>query len=259
MQVLVSTMYQNDCSLLDRMNIQTDAIVVNQCDRNEITEFEYKGHRIKWISLAERGVGLSRNTALMRATADIVLFADDDVVYADGYEKRIRDAYASNPKADLLTFDLESLNPNRKEKFDAKPHRLHWYNSLKYGAFRISVRRMSALKHNLVFSLLYGGGAVHQAGEDNLFMTEALHRGLYVKASGVRIGTVAQNESTWFHGYDERYFYDRGVLFANMYGCSAKLILTLFEIKDRGRATKLSFTERVRLEKAGIKDYRCKN
>ena len=37
--------------------------------------------------LNERGIGLSRNTALMRATADIILFADEDVTYKDGYAK----------------------------------------------------------------------------------------------------------------------------------------------------------------------------
>ena len=75
-QVLVATMHQTDYSLLEKMNIQTDAIVVNQCDENKIEEFEYNGHKIKWLSLKERGVGLSRNTALMRADADILLFAD---------------------------------------------------------------------------------------------------------------------------------------------------------------------------------------
>ena len=89
LQVLISTMHQTDHSLLDKMNIQSDAIVINQCDRNEIEEFEYKGHHIQWMSLKERGVGLSRNTALMRADADIVLFADDDVIYDDGYEKKL--------------------------------------------------------------------------------------------------------------------------------------------------------------------------
>ena len=85
LQVLVATMHQKDHSLLERMNIQCDAIVINQCDRDEIERFQFRGHDILWMSLKERGVGLSRNTALMRATADILLFADDDVVYNDGW------------------------------------------------------------------------------------------------------------------------------------------------------------------------------
>ena len=113
LQVLVSTMHQKDYSLLDTMNIQSDAIVVNQCDRNEIKEFEYKGHQIKWISLAERGVGLSRNTALMRATADVLLFADDDVVYLDGYVDIVLSEFINNPDVDVFTFNLNSLNTVR--------------------------------------------------------------------------------------------------------------------------------------------------
>ena len=49
-QVLVSTMHQTDHSLLEKMNIQTDAIIVNQCDENKIEEFKYNGHTIKWFS-----------------------------------------------------------------------------------------------------------------------------------------------------------------------------------------------------------------
>ena len=41
---------------------------------------------IKIYSFDERGVGLSRNSALMRADADIIVFADSDVIYNDDYE-----------------------------------------------------------------------------------------------------------------------------------------------------------------------------
>ena len=256
LQVLVSTMHQTDHSLLEKMNIQSDAIVVNQCDRNEIEEFDFKDHHIKWISLAERGVGLSRNTALMRATADILLFADDDVVYEDGYPDMVRSEFLSNGNVDLITFNLKSLNEDRAEFLDIRNHRLHWYNSLKYGACRISVKRESAFKHNLYFSLLFGGGAPHQAGEDNLFITEALHKGLKVMASKAVIGTVAQEESTWFKGYDEKYYIDRGFLFANMYGKMAKWMILLFEFKSRNNQTNISFSKRMGLENEGISEYK---
>ena len=69
-QVLVAAMNQTDHSLLDRMNIQSDAIIGNQCDYNSVEKFEYDGHSITYLNFAERGVGLNRNNALMRATAD---------------------------------------------------------------------------------------------------------------------------------------------------------------------------------------------
>ena len=119
-QVLVSTMHQTDHSLLDKMNIQTDAIIINQCDRNDIEEFEYKGHNIKWLSLNERGVGLSRNTALMRADADILLFADDDIVYEDGFEQKVIDFFQKHSHISFAVFNFQSLNPERPEYIDLK-------------------------------------------------------------------------------------------------------------------------------------------
>ena len=85
-QVLASVMNQSDHNILERMNIQTDAIIINQCDQTQFEELEYQNRRIRFLSFAERGVGLSRNNALLRSDGDILLFADDDVVYEDGYE-----------------------------------------------------------------------------------------------------------------------------------------------------------------------------
>lgn len=255
-QVLISTMNQKDYSLLDRMNIQSDAIVVNQCDVNEIVEFKYKEHNIKWISLAERGIGLSRNTALMRATADILLFADDDVVYCDDYPQIVCSEFSRYSRADFFTFNLESLNVKRPEHLDKKNHRLHWYNSLRYGAFRFCIRRVAALKNNLFFSLLFGGGACHQAGEDNLFITQSLKRGLNVRASCKTIGSVAQKESTWFNGYNEKYYFDRGYLFANMFGWKAKPLLLFCEIREGNRKSQLTLLKRLKQENKGIRVFR---
>ena len=251
LQVLISTMHQKDYSLLDKMNIQTDAIVINQCDCNQIDSFLYKGHAIQWISLAERGIGLSRNTAFMRADADIVLFADDDVVYKDGYAKEVLQAFSEHPKASLIMFNLRSLNPERPEYIVKKEHRLHWYNCLKYGACRIAVRREAVQKKNIMFSLLFGGGTKHQAGEDNLFVTECLRAGIVGIASVTSIGTVKQADSTWFNGYTEKYYYDRGALFAAMYGRRANLLLLFMEIKNCRRKSEIPFNKRYLLEMKG--------
>ena len=71
-QVLASVMMQPKNSIKDiikKMNIQTNAIIVNQCNENFYEEYETENfHKIKMLSFNERGVGLCRNNALMRAT-----------------------------------------------------------------------------------------------------------------------------------------------------------------------------------------------
>lgn len=252
LEVLISTMHREDHLLLSEMHIASDAVVVNQCDRNEVEVFEHNGHTVKWLSLAERGVGLSRNTAMMRATADILLFADDDIVYCDNYEQLVLDAFRENPKADVILFNFESLNPDRPEAITKKTHRLRWYNCLRYGAFRIAIRREALLRKNLSFSLLFGGGARHSAGEDNLFITNCTQARLRVIAYTAVLGTVRQEESTWFRGYDEKYYRDRGALFAAMYGRWAKMALIAFECKR----IRKGFLNRLKFEFDGVKAFR---
>jgi glycosyltransferase involved in cell wall biosynthesis len=92
-QVLVAAMHQKDHSLLEKMHIKTDAIVANQCEHNSIEDFEWNGNKIRYLNFAERGVGLNRNNALMRATGDICLFADDDMVYVDDYVEKVKSAF----------------------------------------------------------------------------------------------------------------------------------------------------------------------
>ena len=83
-QVLASVMNQDMHTIVKQMNLGTDAVIVNQCDRYAVEEMEWRGHRVRFFSCAERGVGRSRNNAILRADRDICLFSDEDIVYDDG-------------------------------------------------------------------------------------------------------------------------------------------------------------------------------
>ncbi|WP_372995841.1 glycosyltransferase family A protein [Lutispora sp.] len=244
LQVLVSTMHQTDHSILDKMNIQSDAIVINQCDRNSFEEFDYNGNSVRFLSLAERGVGLSRNTSLMRATAEICLFADDDVTYVNEYKRIILDSFASNPKADVIMFNVPSTNPDRVGPTISKWKRLHFYNCFRYGTFQIAVRTESIRKANISFSLLFGGGAKYSSGEDSLFINDCLKKGLKLYRSPDTIGSVTHKESTWFHGYTDKYFIDKGVFFS----CLSKKWAVLYCLQFIFRHYKLFIKEKSILE-----------
>lgn len=214
LQVLLSTMHQTDHSIIDKMNIKTDAIVINQCDRNESEEFIHNGNTIKYLSFAERGVGLSRNNALMRATADICLFADDDVTYVDDYESIVTKSFEQFPKADVLLFNLPSTNKDRPSCNILVHHKVSTVNCLKYGAINIAIKTEKVHMSNILFSLMFGGGAKYSAGEDSLFLTECIKKKLNVYAIPHIIGYVRQDSSTWFNGFTDKFFFDKGVFFA---------------------------------------------
>lgn len=87
---------------------------------------------------------------------------------------------------------------------------------MKYGAVRIAVRTQKLRQANIYYSLLFGGGAMYSSGEDSLFIAECIRKGLRVYTNPTLIGHVSQEKSTWFKGYTNKYFIDKGVLFASL-------------------------------------------
>ncbi len=217
-EVLVSAMTQEPEKLIKRMNLKTDAVIVNQIDRYGSEEITQGENRIRLFHCAERGVGRSRNTAWMRAEGDILLFSDEDIVYDDGYEKIILDAFSRLPAADGILFNLEVCK-ERRTYYNTDTHRVRWYNSARYPTYALAIRRDVLLRSNVSFSLLFGGGAPYSNGEDSLFFLALLKKHVRLYAVPDKIGREeAVGESTWFHGYTKKFFFDRGVLFHFLYG-----------------------------------------
>lgn len=211
-QVLVAAMNQTDHSLVSKMNIQTDAIVGNQCDYNLIEEFQENGNRIRYLNFAERGVGLNRNNTLMRADGDICLFADDDMVYEDNYAEIIERAFLNNPEADVIVFNLKEKIITRK--VITKKGKVGYLNFLRYGTARIAVRLSSVRENGIYFNQCFGGGTEHCHGEDNLFLNDCLNKGLKVIAVPEYIATLTEERtSSWNNGYDKKYLMDQGILY----------------------------------------------
>ncbi len=221
-QLLISALKKDPAALLEKMHIASDAVLVNQCDKSGEEETIFGGHTVRIISMTERGIGLSRNTALENATGDILLFADDDIVYDAGYEKALENAFRENPGADILLFNVRVCD-ERKTYWNEGVKKVSKINCGRYPAYSIAVKRDALKKADVKFSLLFGGGAKYSNGEDSLFLTDCIRKGLKVYTTPVVLGEEISEGSTWFHGFTEKFFFDRGVLFAFLYPHSAAL------------------------------------
>lgn len=213
-QVLVAAMNQKmqDYSLLDKMNIHSDVIVGNQCNYNSIEAFEYNGYRAIYLNFKERGVGLNRNNALMRATGDICLFADDDMVYVDDYVDIVEQAFLEHPDADIIAFNLKEKDPSRY--IIKKKEKIGFFNYLRYGTARVAVRTKRVREEGIYFNQCFGGGTEHCHGEDNIFLTDCLKAGMKMYALPITIAELTEERaSTWNKGYDKKYLVDQGCLY----------------------------------------------
>ena len=222
-QLLVSAVDKDAAALIRQMNIQTDAVMVNQCDRYGYEEIEDHGHKVQVFSMPERGVGLSRNTALLHASGDVCVFSDEDIVLSEDYEAQIQGAYEELPDADMILVNVR-VAPARRTYWNEDIHRVNRRNYGRYPAYSITAKRDALLRANVHYSLLFGGGAKYSNGEDSLFLKDCLRAGLKIYSHTICIGEEKERESTWFSGYHEKFFRDRGVLYHSLYG---KLALPL--------------------------------
>lgn len=232
-EVLASVMNQKDKKIIDKMNIKTDAIIVNQCSENKIELLEKNNNKIKIYNLNERGVGLSRNTALMRAQGDIVVFADEDSIFVDNYCDIIKQEFQKNTKADMIVFNVPSLNEKRPTYEIKKEKKVYKFNCLRYGAVSFAVKLNKIREYNLYYSLLFGGGAKYGSGEDSLFIYNFIKKGGRVYSSPRIIGYVKQEDSTWFNGYNDKFLKDKGVLFKHLLGKYAIFYKIYFLLKNK--------------------------
>ncbi len=257
-QVLVACMRQSDDSLYKTMNLQTDAVLANQCDIYEYREFtEPDGSTVQLVSTNDRGVGKNRNKALSFATGEYLLCSDQDMIYVDGYADIVESAFRKCPNADIIVFRLEYLNrftPQRKET--EKFCRVHIWNCMRYGTARVAMRKGAVEKACLSFSTLYGGGARFCSGEDSLFISEAIRKGLKMYVCPIVIAKVKQEESSWFKGYNDKFFIDKGVLLANAFPYLKSLLVYYFAYGLRNVSKDYGFRKICRLMRQGFHEYK---
>ena len=245
LQILIAAVNKEPMELLDHMNIQTDACLVDQILSDEAKEklgftgfsketYEYGNHKVCVIKSPDKGVGLSRNTAIENSDpeCDIIQFADDDIIYNDGYPQLVLREFDKHPEADVILFNVKA-QPGRETYWNNDFAKVSWYNYGRYPAYAICARRQKLIDSGVRYSLLFGGGAPYMNGEDSLFLHDCLNNKLSVYRTDVTIGHETQGESTWFKGYTEKFFFDRGVLYHFLYGKMAKIWGFRFLFKNR--------------------------
>lgn len=253
-EVLCVTMHQSDFSKVAEMNIHSNVVFANQCDRTVYEEKRFDGFTAKMISTETRGVGINRNLALAYASADICLLADDDVVYDDNMEARVCAEFDAHSDADVMIFHLASTDPNRPQIQYPKTKKHGRFGRMPWGGVRIAFRLAALRRANVWFTTLFGGGCLYPSGEDSMFLTDLKRAGLCFYVSSETIGAVKMDESSWFSGYDEKFYFGKGAFYAATKKRPFCLWINYFALRTRGG--KLSFREKKKWMKRGRRAYR---
>ena len=156
--------------LCDFLNIQTDAIFLNQTGKSAEYELCYQDHQIKVVETEWRGVSRARNELIRRANADIGLFIDDDCVLAPEYPTHILCAYSSLPEADFIRFNTrrDYWNPVGAHTRSHKKASFRDLSSL--GMWGLSFKCEKLRRLSVRFNESLGAPNYLYNGEDSVFL-----------------------------------------------------------------------------------------
>lgn len=215
-EVMISTMHQKDYSLLEKIGLRSNAVVINQCNNDERKVITYNGHRVLWINSKERGLSRSRNMALENATGDICLLVDEDEILSDEYVSIIQNAFQRNLEASVIGFQVCGIEGIFKIYKNESEKKVGYVRSMRMASVELAFRRIDVLEKEIKFNILIGAGTKYCMGEENTFLFDCMNNGLKVFYVPEIIGRVHLGESTWFKGFTREYFFARGAVFAAM-------------------------------------------
>ncbi|SFL26994.1 Glycosyl transferase family 2 [Lachnospiraceae bacterium KH1T2] len=254
LEVLLSCMHLDGWRYIDCLNIKGNVTLINQCDQNLTEVINEGGRKINYISTTERGLSKSRNMALKNASAEFCIFADNDVCYVDDYEKLITKYFDENPEADIIAFFIE--RPERHSPIYDKVRFMEPLHTMKIFSPEVAFRLSTVKKYGLKMDELFGAGSEFAMGEENIFLFDALRAGLKILYVPVKIAGLLDTESTWFKGYNEKFFRDRGAGYYRMWRRGYHFLIWQFAIRKYKLYRKdISMYRAIRCMYKGVLEY----
>lgn len=208
-EVLLSCMHQDDFQIAYKTKIDSDLLIINQCDKEGYQEQVVNGYLWRMISTTERGLSRSRNMAVDNARGGLCLFADNDEVFVEDYSSVIIEAFQNCQDAAMIAFNVRRINvPMKKSYYRIQKCK---ESSRFFGAPMTAIRTDVIRENDIRFNIEFGSGSEWGGGEDSLFQRAIRECGLKIYEQPYEIATIDySNESCWFHGYTEEYFYQQG-------------------------------------------------
>ena len=206
-----------------------DYLVINQISR-PASESTGNNARPKVFDYQETGLSRSRNRALQHADTDIGVIADDDVRHPDDAPVIIARAFAAHPRADIITFQARTPDGAPFKKYPPRARRHSARSLMRVSSWEIALRLESIRAAGLRFDERFGLGATFPTGEENIFLLDALRRGLNLRYVPQPIAIhPAQSSGADFSHSDN--IVAKGAAFRRMFGAASAPLACAFAYK----------------------------
>ncbi|MGN7811294.1 glycosyltransferase family 2 protein [Flavobacterium sp. 22076] len=146
-------------------------LIVNQTEGEKILTSGYSNIRV--INSFEKGLSKSRNLALENALGKILVIADDDVVYEEGFITKITDAYNKFPAAAVIQFSAVNSIGDLIKKYPSNSKvNLNSFHILNVSSIEMTLNKTVIDASQIRFDENFGLGAVFEMGEEAVFLSD---------------------------------------------------------------------------------------
>lgn len=199
---LVTTFNKNEeeiRSLLVHNNLQGRVLIGNQCGQTAQKELGRVGKAdVTLYSFDSKGLSNNRNALFEKTDADIVTFADDDIVFVDGYPEIALKDFEKHSDTQMVRYNITSSNPQRPIPQINKEKRVGFHQVSKYGVWGFFFKRSFLVEHHLSFHPELGPGVKMSHGEDTVYLKEFMDQKPKAYQIPFAIGTTPMANSSWY-------------------------------------------------------------
>lgn len=173
-EILISTMNQNSLDFLVPMfpflhfsNFRI--LIINQTQIGKKLESEYANIRV--VNSFEKGLTTSRNLALENAAGKILVIADDDVVYQQGFVAKIINAYNQFPDAATINFCAVKSDGSLIKNYPKHSKtNLNAFDIFNTSSIEMTLNKSILDKTRINFDKNFGLGGIFEMGEEAIFL-----------------------------------------------------------------------------------------
>ncbi|HEL1558045.1 TPA: glycosyltransferase [Streptococcus suis] len=258
MVVLVATLNnKNVPELVKNMNLsEVDTIVVNQSTSGRSETHLEKVEHSTIIYSDRLGLSASRNDAIAQAEdSAICQIADDDLVFVDQYESIVEKAYQEFPDADIIILGMDFRNHPFPKK-NLPKGKVGFLKSMRVVSYQINFKKSSIKQVDINFDERFGIGSKYGSGEENIFLFDALKKGLKVYSYPEVIATLLDRPSHWDRKATYSFYKNRGAIFKRMTPNWYWLLIIQFGIRKHDSLfPKISLGESIRYMFQGAREF----
>ena len=173
-EILIATMNRDSLDFLKSMFpfcsfTNFSILIINQTKKDRILVSDY--HNVRVINSFDKGLSKSRNLALANAVGKILVIADDDIIYQEGFMDKIVKIYNKFPKAVAINFCAIGLDGNLMKKYPLiSKNNLNVFDILNTSSIEMTLNKEILNTTDIRLDENFGLGAAFEMGEEAIFL-----------------------------------------------------------------------------------------